>query len=97
MPKSEITIKIVETLLSVNENDWDACESSEAIHGKRPVYPYTNNRYLSSLEDSGSVGKSSGWYPYYILAFRENELLGCAPMFIKRHSLGVFIFDNDWA
>lgn len=97
MPKSEITIKIVETLLSVNENDWDACAASEAIDGKRPVDPFTTYRFLRALEDSGSVGKSSGWYPYYILAFRENELLGCAPMYIKTHSQGEYIFDHAWA
>ena len=76
MPKSEITIKIVETLLSVNENDWDACAESEEIDGSRPVDPFTTYRFLRALEDSGSVGNSSGWPPYYILAFRENELLG---------------------
>ena len=95
MPKSEITIKIVETLLSVNENDWDACAASEAIDGKRPVDPFTTYRFLRALEDSGSVGNSSGWYPYYILAFRENELLGCAPMYIKTHSQGEYIFDHE--
>ena len=83
MPKSEITIKIVETLLSVNENDWDACAESEEIDGSRPVDPFTTYRFLRALEDSGSVGNSSGWHPYYILAFRENELIGCAPMYIK--------------
>lgn len=97
MLKSEITIKIVETLLSVNENDWDACAASEAIDGRRPVDPFTTYRFLRALEDSGSVGKSSGWYPYYILAFRENELLGCAPMYIKTHSQGEYIFDHAWA
>ena len=50
MPKSEITIKIVETLLSVNENDWDACAASEAIDGKRPVDPFTTYRFLRALE-----------------------------------------------
>ena len=52
---------------------------------------------LRALEDSGSVGNSSGWYPYYILAFRENKLLGCAPMYIKTHSQGEYIFDHAWA
>ena len=80
MPKSKITIKIVETLLSVSENDWDACAESEEIDGSRPVDPFTTYRFLRALEDSGSVGNSSGWHPYYILAFRENELIGCAPM-----------------
>ncbi|MFL2759049.1 MAG: GNAT family N-acetyltransferase [Paracoccaceae bacterium] len=97
MPKSEITIKIVETLLSVNENDWDACAASEEIDGMRPVDPFTTYRFLRALEDSGSVGNSSGWHPYYILAFRENELLGCAPMYIKTHSQGEYIFDHAWA
>ena len=97
MPKSEITIKIVETLLSVNENDWDACAGSEEIDGSRPVDPFTTYRFLRALEDSGSVGNSSGWHPYYILAFRENELIGCAPMYIKTHSQGEYIFDHAWA
>ena len=82
MPKSEITIKIVETLLSVNENDWDGA-ASEAIDGKRPVDPFTTYRFLRALEDSGSVGNSSGWYPYYILAFRENKLLRLCPNVYK--------------
>ena len=97
MPKSKITIKIVETLLSVNETDWDACAASEEIDGRRPVDPFTTYRFLRALEDSGSVGNSSGWYPYYILAFRENELIGCAPMYIKTHSQGEYIFDHSWA
>ena len=97
MPKSEITIKIVETLLSVKENDWDACAESEEIDGSRPVDPFTTYRFLRALEDSGSVGNSSGWHPYYILAFRENELIGCAPMYIKTHSQGEYIFDHAWA
>ena len=97
MPKSEITIKIVETLLSVNENDWDACAASEEIDGMRPVDPFTTYRFLRALEDSGSVGNSSGWHPYYILAFRAHELIGCAPMYIKTHSQGEYIFDHAWA
>ena len=97
MPKSEITIKIVETLLSVNENDWDACATSEEMDGRRPIDPFTTYRFLRALEDSGSVGNSSGWHPYYILAVRENELLGCAPMYIKTHSQGEYIFDHAWA
>ncbi len=73
MPKSEITIKIVETLLSVNENDWDACAASEAIDGKRPVDPFTTYRFLRALEDSGSVGNSSGWYlTIYLLLEKMN-------------------------
>ena len=76
MSKPEIKIKIVETLLSINEIDWDACAAPEVADGKRPFDPFTTYRFLRTLEESGSVGKSTGWHPYYILALRGNDLLG---------------------
>ena len=97
MSKPEIKIKIVETLLSINEIDWDACAAPEEADGKRPFDPFTTYRFLRTLEESGSVGKSTGWHPYYILALRENDLLGCAPMYVKTHSQGEYIFDHAWA
>ena len=97
MSKPEIKIKIVETLLSINEIDWDACAAPEEADGKRPFDPFTTYRFLRTLEESGSVGKSTGWHPYYILALRGNDLLGCAPMYVKTHSQGEYIFDHAWA
>jgi len=97
MSKPEIKIKIVETLLSINEKDWDACAAPEEADGNRPFDPFTTYRFLRTLEESGSVGKSTGWHPYYILALRENDLLGCAPMYVKTHSQGEYIFDHAWA
>ena len=41
MSKPEIKIKIVETLLSINEIDWDACAAPEEADGKRPFDPFT--------------------------------------------------------
>ena len=64
MPKSEITIKIVETLLSVNENDWDACAESEEIDGSRPVDPFTTYRFLRALEDLSLIHISEPTRPY---------------------------------
>jgi predicted N-acyltransferase len=72
MPKSEITIKIVETLLSVNENDWDACAEAEEIDGSRPVDPFTTYRFLRALEESGSVGNSIGTLTTYLLLEKMN-------------------------
>lgn len=97
MSKPEITIKIVETLLSISEKDWDACAAPEEADGNRPFDPFTTYRFLRTLEESGSVGKSTGWHPYYILALRGNDLLGCAPMYVKTHSQGEYIFDHAWA
>ena len=94
MTNSEISIKIVDTLLSVNETDWDACAAPEAVDEARPLDPFTTYRFLRALEESGSVGNATGWHPYYILAISENQLLGCAPMYVKTHSQGEYIFDH---
>ena len=45
MSKPEIKIKIVETLLSINEIDWDACAAPEEADGKRPFDPFTTYRF----------------------------------------------------
>ena len=97
MTNSEISIKIVDTLLSVSETDWDACAAPETLDKSRPFDPFTTYRFLRALEDSGSVGNATGWYPYYILALIGNQLLGCAPMYVKTHSQGEYIFDHAWA
>ena len=97
MTNSEISIKIVDTLLSVSETDWDACAAPETVDKSRPFDPFTTYRFLRALEDSGSVGNATGWHPYYILALIGNQLLGCAPMYVKTHSQGEYIFDHAWA
>ena len=59
MSKSEIKIKIVETLLSINEKDWDACAAPEETDGNRPFDPFTTYRFLRlmKLEMENGVGE----------------------------------------
>ena len=55
------------------------------------------HRFLKALEDSGSVGAGTGWHPQYMTAFVEDQLIACAPMYVKSHSQGEYIFDHNWA
>lgn len=60
--------------------------------------PFVSHEFLSSLEESGSVGRRTGWQPRHLLA--ENvagELLGVAPCYAKTHSRGEYVFDHSWA
>ena len=50
MTNSEISIKIVDTLLSVNETDWDACAAPEAVDEARPLDPFTTYRFCELLK-----------------------------------------------
>jgi predicted N-acyltransferase len=49
------------------------------------------------MEDSRSVGTGTGWQPQYLTARMDGVLIGVAPMYVKSHSQGEYIFDHNWA
>ena len=59
--------------------------------------PFFNWLWLENLETSGSVSTTTGWQPLYFIAYFDNELCGIAPLFLKNHSYGEFIFDQSFA
>src|SRR5512135_3795245 len=63
---------------------WD-----ELDHGPSP---FLKRGFLQALEDSGSIGKRSGWQPVFLLANG-----GGVAAFVKTHSYGEYIFDWGWA
>jgi uncharacterized protein len=60
--------------------------------------PFVSHEFLSSLEESGSVGGRTGWQPRHLLAEGPGgTLLGAAPCYMKTHSRGEYVFDHGWA
>ncbi|MFW6312549.1 MAG: peptidogalycan biosysnthesis protein, partial [Spirochaetota bacterium] len=53
--------------------------------------------WLRILEESGSVSAEEGWLPQHLLLYREGRLIGAAPLYVKTHSVGEFVFDYAWA
>ncbi|KAE9632869.1 GNAT family N-acetyltransferase [Parasedimentitalea maritima] len=97
MDQAQIEIQLLGSLSQIEAGDWDACACPEVVDGGRPNDPFTTHRFLTALEDSGSVGRGTGWQPQYLTAYREGELIACAPMYAKSHSQGEYIFDHNWA
>ena len=97
MDQAQIEIQVLSSLSQVSAEDWDACACPETADGGRPVDPFTTHRFLSALEDSGSVGPGTGWNPQYLTAYLDGMLIACAPMYAKSHSQGEYIFDHSWA
>lgn len=97
MDQAQIEIRMLSSLSQIAAHDWDACACPEAADGGRPADPFTTHRFLKALEDSGSVGRGSGWQPQYLTAWLDGKLIGCAPMYAKSHSQGEYIFDHAWA
>ncbi|MEP4246439.1 GNAT family N-acetyltransferase [Tateyamaria sp.] len=97
MSEQEIEIRVLPSLDAIDAATWDACACPEAKGGARPNDPFTTHRFLKALEDSGSVGPGTGWQPQYLQAIMAGQTIAVAPMYVKGHSQGEYIFDHNWA
>jgi len=88
-----VTITLHDGIASIDEADWDRCAAPDGV----TVDPFTTHRFLRALEDSGSVGEGTGWTPRPIVARIGGEVIGVAPLYVKHHSQGEYVFDHNWA
>jgi predicted N-acyltransferase len=60
--------------------------------------PFISHAFLSSCEESGSATRRTGWGGAHLLVEDADEqLLACAPVWLKSHSQGEYVFDHGWA
>ena len=59
--------------------------------------PFMEWDWLNNLEISGSASGKTGWLPHHLTVWRDKQLIACAPLYVKSHSYGEFVFDNQWA
>ena len=74
----------------IEKFEWD----NLADNLNNPFYKW---EWFLNLERSKSVSHKTGWQPLYFLVFFNNELSAIAPLFLKNHSYGEFIFDQSFA
>ncbi len=97
MNTQNIEIRLMGDIAEIGQAEWDACACPEAVDGARPNDPFTTYRFLSALEESGSVGPGTGWQQQHLAAYVDDQLIGVAPLYAKTHSQGEYIFDHNWA
>jgi uncharacterized protein len=84
-----LQVKLVQGIGQIEARTWDSCVG--------PDQPFLRHAFLSALEDSGSASQRTGWLPLHLVAESCGELIGCAPMYLKSHSYGEYVFDWGWA
>ena len=84
------TIKILGAIRDVPADQWDACAGADN--------PFLSHAFLDALELSGSADAGAGWLPQHMAVEDEaGSLLACAPLYLKDHSYGEYVFDWGWA
>lgn len=85
----EIVAKIASGISGLNPHAWNRLGAND---------PFVSHAFLSSLEDSRSVGPGTGWTPAPLLIEDgADHLLAAAPAYLKTHSQGEYVFDHGWA
>ena len=97
MSQHQVEISVIPKIAEIGQLVWDSCACPEVSDGGRPNDPFTTYRFLSALEDSGSVGSGTGWQPQYLVARVGEQVIAVAPLYVKSHSQGEYIFDHNWA
>lgn len=59
--------------------------------------PFLEWEWLNNLETSGSATARTGWLPNHLTVWRDRTLVAAAPLYLKGHSYGEFVFDHQWA
>lgn len=59
--------------------------------------PFLSWAFLNALEASGSATAKTGWQPFHLVIEDGGRLLAAAPLYVKSHSYGEYVFDHGWA
>src|SRR6516225_5392606 len=83
-------LRLGEGVASLDALAWDACAGADN--------PFLSHDFLTALEETGCVGRRTGWRPCpLVLEAADGALLGAVPLYLKSHSSGEYIFDHGWA
>ena len=89
IPSDDLEVRLVQGIGAIEAAAWDACVEGDD--------PFVRHGFLAALEESGSATRETGWMPLHITVVRGDELLACAPLYLKSHSYGEYVFDWGWA
>jgi uncharacterized protein len=80
----------IDQIAEIPKAEWDAL--AEPLRT-----PFLEWEWLNNIETSGSATARTGWQPCHLCVWRDKKLIAAAPLYIKGHSYGEFVFDHQWA
>ncbi|MGD9762292.1 MAG: GNAT family N-acetyltransferase [Candidatus Binatia bacterium] len=83
-------IALVPRMAGIDRAEWNALVGPAGS-------PFLEWDWLDALEQSGCVSAKAGWAPHHLTLRERGQLVAAAPMYLKGHSQGEFVFDHGWA
>ena len=93
----ERAARILQDIDAIDPAAWNRCANPASAE----YNPFLDHRFLSALEQSGSVSTDTGWQPFHVVLSEPDggldDAIGVVPMYLKAHSQGEYVFDSGWA
>lgn len=83
-----MSLDIATSLASVAPAEWNRLAGDD---------PFLRHEFLSALHETGCAAPETGWTPQFLLMREHGRLAAAAPMYLKTHSYGEYVFDWAWA
>jgi hypothetical protein len=83
---------VLDSLAEVEPAAWSALAAADP-HAN----PFVSHAFLHALHETGCATARTGWAPRYLTLSRAGELVAAAPLYVKAHSYGEYVFDWAWA
>lgn len=80
--------------LDVDAREWNALVARQ----EQPT-PFLRHEFLSALTSTQCATEETGWGPRFVTLVdaRTDALAAVAPLYVKNHSYGEYVFDWAWA
>jgi len=79
----------INSITQVSPTVWNALAQPLAT-------PFLEWEWLWNLESSGCAVANQGWLANHLLIWQGQNLVAAAPLYLKGHSYGEFVFDHQW-
>jgi uncharacterized protein len=90
-----LSLSLIESVADIPAPVWNGLVPNS---GGQPDNPFLDHAFFLALEQSGSIGRRSGWRPQHLVLRSGSGLVqGIMPLFLKSHSQGEYVFDHGWA
>lgn len=99
-----MTEQFIASISEIDAAQWNRLVSDD--------HPLLSHQFLLALEQSGSVSEATGWRPCHYVSYgdvsyddvsqgmaldKPGRLVAAAPLYVKTHSYGEYVFDWVWA
>ena len=82
-----IDVQWFRTISDIGEKEW-----KKLLHDN--ISPFFEYHWLHNLEKSACVEAKKGILPYFLAIKEKGKFIAIAPLYLKTHSFGEFVFDN---